>query len=384
MDPLAVHLAMTEAVEHMRARQRARPWSRPTPTASSTRTAASPAAPSATAPRRRSRQWRARDPLTQTADQLVRRGILSEEETAAGGQPGQGGAWTRSARCCSSRTRTASPASAGSGPPSGPTPPGSTSACAATCPSSTTPRWSPTSPPSPSTETKFIDAVAAVMARRMETDDGIVVMGEDVHRLNGGTNGATRGLHRALPRPGARHPDQRERLRRPGRRHRPRRPVHPGRRVHVRRLHVGRGRPAVQPDRQGAAHVRRHRRACRSCCAARSRWAPATARSTRWTRPGIFATSAGWRIVAPSTPYDYVGLMNTALRLQDPVRRAGARRPLHARRGPGRSTTGTTACRSARPRCAAPGSDLTSSPTSAMTPYVLERRRGVRTRSTPR
>ncbi len=27
----------------------------------------------------------------------------------------------------------------------------------------------------------------------------------------------------------------------------------------------------------------------------------------------------GWRIVAPSTPYDYVGLMNTALRCQDPV-----------------------------------------------------------------
>ena len=109
-------------------------------------------------------------------------------------------------------------------------------------------------------ETKFIDAVAAVMGRRMETDDRIVVMGEDVHRLNGGTNGATRGLNDALPRPGPRHADQRERLHRPGRRHRPRRPVPPGRRVHVRRLHVGRGRPAVQPDRQGPAHVRRHRR----------------------------------------------------------------------------------------------------------------------------
>ena len=34
---------------------------------------------------------------------------------------------------------------------------------------------------------------------------------------------------------------------------------------------------------------------------------------------GVFATSPGWRIVAPSTPYDYVGLMNTALRCQDPV-----------------------------------------------------------------
>ena len=34
---------------------------------------------------------------------------------------------------------------------------------------------------------------------------------------------------------------------------------------------------------------------------------------------GIFATDPGWRIVAPSTPFDYVGLMNTALRCQDPV-----------------------------------------------------------------
>jgi 2-oxoisovalerate dehydrogenase E1 component len=34
---------------------------------------------------------------------------------------------------------------------------------------------------------------------------------------------------------------------------------------------------------------------------------------------GIFATNPGWRIVAPSTPFDYVGLMNAALRCQDPV-----------------------------------------------------------------
>ena len=38
-----------------------------------------------------------------------------------------------------------------------------------------------------------------VMGRRMATDDRIVVMGEDVHRLNGGTNGATRGLKDASP-----------------------------------------------------------------------------------------------------------------------------------------------------------------------------------------
>jgi 2-oxoisovalerate dehydrogenase E1 component len=34
---------------------------------------------------------------------------------------------------------------------------------------------------------------------------------------------------------------------------------------------------------------------------------------------GVFATAAGWRIVAPSTPFDYVGLMNSALQCKDPV-----------------------------------------------------------------
>jgi 2-oxoisovalerate dehydrogenase E1 component len=34
---------------------------------------------------------------------------------------------------------------------------------------------------------------------------------------------------------------------------------------------------------------------------------------------GIFATAAGWRIVAPSTAADYVGLVNAALALGDPV-----------------------------------------------------------------
>jgi len=34
---------------------------------------------------------------------------------------------------------------------------------------------------------------------------------------------------------------------------------------------------------------------------------------------GIFATAPGWRIVAASTPADYIGLMNAALKLEDPV-----------------------------------------------------------------
>lgn len=48
-------------------------------------------------------------------------------------------------------------------------------------------------------DARFIDTVADVMARRMETDERVVVLGEDVHRLKGGTNGATRGLSADYP-----------------------------------------------------------------------------------------------------------------------------------------------------------------------------------------
>jgi 2-oxoisovalerate dehydrogenase E1 component len=34
---------------------------------------------------------------------------------------------------------------------------------------------------------------------------------------------------------------------------------------------------------------------------------------------GVFALFPGWRIVAPSNAFDYVGLMNSALRCKDPV-----------------------------------------------------------------
>src|SRR5699024_6296202 len=54
-------------------------------------------------------------------------------------------------------------------------------------------------PESELVETKFLDAVASVMHRRMEQDDRIYIMGEDVHKLNGGSRGATKGLPEAFP-----------------------------------------------------------------------------------------------------------------------------------------------------------------------------------------
>ena len=34
---------------------------------------------------------------------------------------------------------------------------------------------------------------------------------------------------------------------------------------------------------------------------------------------GLFGLFPGWRIIAPSNPFDYVGLFNTAVRFNDPV-----------------------------------------------------------------
>ncbi|HWM33814.1 MAG TPA: thiamine pyrophosphate-dependent enzyme [Pseudolysinimonas sp.] len=173
-------------------------------------------------------------------------------------------------------------------------------------------------------ETKFVDAVAAVMDRRMEQDPRIVVMGEDVHRLSGGTNGATKGLARKY---GDQTQDDGRVLGTP---------------ISENAFFGlggglaldGRFRPVVEfmyPDfmwvaadqvfnQVGKARhmfggdnpvplVLRTKVAMGSGYGSQHLMDPA----------GLFATAPGWRIVAPSTAADYVGLMNAALALQDPV-----------------------------------------------------------------
>ena len=168
-------------------------------------------------------------------------------------------------------------------------------------------------------ETKFVDAVAGVMERRMDVDPRIVVMGEDVHRLAGGTNGATKGLakrfgpERVLGTPisenaftglaGGLALDGRFR------------PV-------VEFMYpdfmwvaadqvfnqVGKARHMFGGDNP-VPFVLRTKVAMGSGYGSQHLMDPA----------GIFATAPGWRIVAPSTAADYVGLMNAALALDDPV-----------------------------------------------------------------
>ena len=179
----------------------------------------------------------------------------------------------------------------------------------------------------------FIDVVSAVMGRRMETDPRIVVLGEDVHRLNGGTNGATRGLKDALPDRVLGTPISEN--------------AFTGLAGGI--ALDGRFRPVVEfmyADFMWVAadqlfnQIGKARHMFGGTGAVpfvlRSKVAIGTGYGSQHSMDpaGIFATAPGWRIVAPTTPFDYVGLMNAALRCEDPVRRAGARRPLQLA-GPG-------------------------------------------------
>ena len=113
--------------------------------------------------------------------------------------------------------------------------------------------------PGSAREMTFIESIAAAQFHAMERDESVVVLGEDVHRLKGGTVGATKGIGEAYP----------ERLIGT--------PIaengfcgmglgaavnglQPHRRDHVRRLLPGGGGSALQSGRQGAAHVRRRPR----------------------------------------------------------------------------------------------------------------------------
>jgi 2-oxoisovalerate dehydrogenase E1 component len=317
MNPLAVHLAMQEALAHMRA------GDGPTIIEADTyryfhQNGAFPGSAFGYRSKQEEAQWRARDPITQVSGHLVRRGILSQScidqafrgarqvmqetgelllEPRPGGKPGQR-------------------------------------------------RIKPSEWPDPTfvdvgvrgdlsefedahmadrdsytgeiAQQKFIDAVAAVMARRMQTDPSIVVMGEDVHRLNGGTNGATKGLKQA-------HPDRVLGT-----------PISEnafaglGGGVAL----DGRFKPVVEfmyADFMWVAADQLFNQIGKARhmfggdgevpFVLRSKVATGTGYGSQHSMDpaGIFATAPGWRIVAPSTPFDYVGLMNSALRCKDPV-----------------------------------------------------------------
>jgi 2-oxoisovalerate dehydrogenase E1 component len=167
-------------------------------------------------------------------------------------------------------------------------------------------------------ERRFIDVVSEVMGRRMETDESIVVLGEDVDGLKGGTNGATR-------RPLELFPDRVLGT-----------PISENAFAGLAGGMAldGRFRPVVEfmyADFMWVAadqlfnQVAKARHMFGGDAAVpfvlRSKLAAGTGYGSQHSMDpaGVLATAPGLRVVAPSTPFDYVGLMNTALACNDPV-----------------------------------------------------------------
>lgn len=167
-------------------------------------------------------------------------------------------------------------------------------------------------------ETKFIESVSAVMNRRMETDERIFCIGEDIHKLRGGTNGATKGLAQ-------RFPDR----------------IVPTPIAELGFSGLAGGvamegtyRPVIElmyPDFALVAADQLFNQIAKARhmfggdtkmpVVLRTKCALGTGYGSQHSMDpaGLYVNWPGWRIVAPSTPFDYVGLMNSALLCEDPV-----------------------------------------------------------------
>jgi 2-oxoisovalerate dehydrogenase E1 component len=368
MDPLAVHLATTEAAQHMRQGRG------PTVVEADTyrffhQNGGFAGSAFGYRDKEEERSWRARDPVLQTAAQLQRLGLLSTEE-------------------CEQAVGQAKDALDEIGSVLFEDDPDATSGQRRIKPAEwPDPAWVDvglrgdlselTGAPVVSDESsvtvvdmKFIDAVATVMGRRMETDDRIVVMGEDIHRLNGGTNGATRGLAAAYPDRILGTPISEN--------------AFAGLAGGV--AIDGRYTPVVEfmyADFMWVAADQLFNQIGKARhmyggmngvpLVLRSKVAMGTGYGSQHSMDpaGIFATSAGWRIVAPSTPYDYVGLMNTALRCQDPVV-VLEHVDLYTSVGPGPVDDWDYCLPVGKAAVRREGSDVTVLTYLGMTPYALE------------
>jgi len=164
---------------------------------------------------------------------------------------------------------------------------------------------------------KFVDAISLAAREAMKRDERIVILGEDVHHLRGGTAGATKGVAELFP----------ERLL-----------GTPICENGFTGLALGAAlnglRPIVEimyPDfALGAADQLfnqagkvRHMfgGAATVPLVVRSRVSAGSGYGSQHSMDasGLFAMYPGWRIVVPTTPHDYIGLFNAAVRCDDPV-----------------------------------------------------------------
>ncbi|WP_312714254.1 alpha-ketoacid dehydrogenase subunit alpha/beta [Corynebacterium flavescens] len=179
--------------------------------------------------------------------------------------------------------------------------------------------FAPTEPRTEEKERKkFIKVISETLHRRMDQDSSVVVLGEDVHRLKGGTNGATKGLVEDFPERTLGTPISEA--------------AFTGFAGGL--AMTGEFRPIVEymyPDflwvaaDQAFNQIGKARSMYGGSCAMpvilRTKVAMGTGYGSQHSMDpaGIFAAHPGWRIIAPSNAEDYIGLFNTAISLKDPV-----------------------------------------------------------------
>jgi len=316
MDPLAVHLATTGAVEHMRKGggpalieadvYRYMHQNGPHPgSAFGYRT------------KEEEQSWRARDSIALTASHLVRRGLMTADEAAQ--TKLRADALLKE---IGDELFEADPDRSGSirvRPSEWPDIAAVDEGIRGDLSEFATARFAEEATfAGPKRRGRFVDAISSVLARQMEVDDRIVLMGEDIHRLRGGPRGATRGLPERFPGRVLGTPISEN--------------AFCGLAGGV--ALDGRYRPVVElmyADFMWVAadqilnqigKVRHMFGGTQNVpLVLRSQVAVGTGFGSQHSMDpaGVMATSPGWRIVAPSTPFDYVGLMNSALRCDDPV-----------------------------------------------------------------
>ena len=317
MDPLAVHAAMAQALDVMRN------GGGPTLIEAEVyryfhQNGPFPGSAFGYRSKTEEQAWRARDPLARTGDHLVRRGILTREqvdsavdrakstmaaigdeltEPVAGGKPGK-----RQIK-----------------PSEWPDPSfvdvgirGDLSEFAGAPMAD----WDTFT--GEMADRSFIEVVAEVMGAAMDGDERIVILGEDVHRLAGGTNGATKGLPEKYPDRVLGTPISENAFSGMGGgialdgRYRPVVEL-----MYADFLWVAADQLFNQIGK--ARHMFGGDSAVPVVFRAKSAAGAGYGSQHSMDPAGIIATSPGWRIAAPSTPFDYVGMMNSALRCQDPV-----------------------------------------------------------------
>lgn len=315
MDPLAVYLAMQEAVAHMRAGKG------PALVEADTyryfhQNGPFPGSAFGYRTKDEEREWRDRDPIKRVGGELTKRKLATEESLEE----------------FATKLRASIDEIAADfleADPEGK--PGSRRIIASEWPDIATvdegilgePRYDgplrdPRDSTAERTKRRFVDAIADVIDARMADDEGIVVLGEDVHRLKGGTNGATRGLKDKYPDRVLGTPIAENAFTGLG----------------GGLAQTGRYKPIVEYMYSDFLMVAadqafnqiakaRHMFGGQSSMPVvlRSKVAMGAGYGSQHSMDpaGMFSNYPGWRIVAPSNAADYVALMNTALDLEDPV-----------------------------------------------------------------